>query len=302
MLHCKNQYSNPNTDEVNVALASANRRSVLRGVALAPILCALALLAVGGSRSAEAQVSVSALPFSGDSLRATQAADLNTPEDEAEAELLPPLLRRFWVVNFGTAMTLPKGKVGFAAGMGGQVVFLGSPREPSAFFTIPHAGFRYGVGARTDVGLRLAPVPLPFSTVGPGFGVNLDAKYWFTDQERRIQSSVVLGLGGAHVLIEGKNRFAYSPNAALLGTVRLSDRTDFTTMARAVHLAIPTATGGASTNFVNIFGTSFGWRRTLTPTISLLPEVGAYWYDGQIGGVYKKGPGFQYGIMLATSF
>lgn len=99
-----------------------------------------------------------------------------------------------------------------------------------------------------------------------------------------------------------KNRFAYSPNAALLGTVRLSDRTDFTTMARAVHLAIPSATGGASTNFVNIFGTSFGWRRTLTPTISLLPEVGAYWYDGQIGGVSKKGPGFQYGIMLATSF
>ncbi|WP_133299907.1 hypothetical protein [Larkinella punicea] len=72
----------------------------------------------------------------------------------------------FWVVNFGTARTLSPKKIGFAAGMGGQVVVLGDPRKTSAFFTIPHAGF------------RLAPIPLPFASVGPGFGINLDAKYY----------------------------------------------------------------------------------------------------------------------------
>jgi hypothetical protein len=61
--------------------------------------------------------------------------------------------------------------------MGDQLVYLGTPKKLSAFFTIPHAGFRYGINDRMDVGLRLAPIPLLFSTVGPGFGGNLDVKY-----------------------------------------------------------------------------------------------------------------------------
>jgi hypothetical protein len=87
---------------------------------------------------------------------------------------------QFWVVNFGTARTVAPRRFGFAAGMGGQVVLLGNPRQASAFFTIPHAGFRLGLSPRLDTGLRLAPIPLPFATVGPGFGINLDAKYCFT--------------------------------------------------------------------------------------------------------------------------
>jgi len=85
-----------------------------------------------------------------------------------------------WVVNFGTATTLAPKKFGFAAGIGGQMVFVGDPRTTNAFFTIPHAGFRYGLADKVDIGLRLAPIPLPFSTVGPGFGINLDIKYCFT--------------------------------------------------------------------------------------------------------------------------
>ena len=77
--------------------------------------------------------------------------------------LIPTNSFGFWVVNFGTARTLHKGKFGFAAGMGGQMVFLGQPKLTSGFFTIPHAGFRYGLGERIDAGLRLAPIPLPFS-------------------------------------------------------------------------------------------------------------------------------------------
>ena len=41
---------------------------------------------------------------------------------------IPANVCGFWVVNFGTARTLHKGKVGFAAGMGGQMVFLGYPK------------------------------------------------------------------------------------------------------------------------------------------------------------------------------
>lgn len=208
----------------------------------------------------------------------------------------------FWVVNFGTARTLHKGKFGFAAGMGGQMVFLGQPKLTSGFFTIPHAGFRYGLGERLDMGLRLAPIPLPFSTVGPGFGVNLDVKYCFTKPESKFDFGVVVGFGGAHVLIEENTRYAYSPNAALLGTYNVNETTHLTVMARYVNLAIPTAPQGASANYVNIAGVSFGLKKDIRPNISILPEVGVYNYDGRIAGTGKSGPGFQYGLMISTSF
>ncbi len=215
---------------------------------------------------------------------------------------IPTSSYAFWVVNFGTARTLNKGKFGFAAGMGGQMVFLGNPRLLSAFFTIPHAGFRYGIAERLDAGLRLAPIPLPFATVGPGFGVNLDIKYCFIKPESKFDFGVVLGLGGAHVLIDEKTRYAYSPNAALIGTYNVNKTTHLTTMARYVNLAIPTAPQGASANYVNIAGVSFGLKKDIRPNISILPEVGVYSYDGRIVGTGKSGPGFQYGLMIATSF
>lgn len=68
----------------------------------------------------------------------------------------------FWVVNFGTARTLAPHRIGFAAGMGGQLVFIGNPQKMSAFFTIPHAGFRFGLAKGLDCGLRLAPIPEGF--------------------------------------------------------------------------------------------------------------------------------------------
>lgn len=208
----------------------------------------------------------------------------------------------FWVVNFGSAGTLSRGKFGFAAGMGGQMVFLGNPRLTSGFFSIPHAGFRYGIANRLDAGLRLAPIPLPFATVGPGFGINLDAKYNFIKAYRRFDFSIIVGIGGAHVLIEEKTRLAYSPNAALLGTYALSETTKLTVMARYVHLEIPTAPLGKTSNFVSISGFSIGLKKDIRPAISILPEIGVYTYSGAIGGIRKNGPGFQYGLMIATYF
>jgi len=215
---------------------------------------------------------------------------------------LPTNANAFWVVNFGTAKTLHKRKFGFAAGMGGQMVFLGEPKLTSAFFTIPHAGFRYGIAERLDAGLRLAPIPLPFASVGPGFGINLDVKYCFTKPESKFDFGVVLGYGGAHVLIEDNNRYAYSPNAALLGTYNVNETTHFTIMARYVNLAIPSAPQGAGANYVNIAGVSLGLKKDIRSNISILPEIGVYSYDGRIAGTTKIGPGFQYGLMIATSF
>lgn len=215
---------------------------------------------------------------------------------------IPANVCGFWVVNFGTARTLHKGKFGFAAGMGGQMVFLGYPKVTSAFFTIPHAGFRYGISNRLDAGLRLASIPLPFATVGPVFGVNADMKYCFTKPESKVDVGVVLGLGGANVLIEENTRLAYSPNAAILGTCNINETTHVTAMACYVNLVIPAAPQGAGANFVNIAGVSFGLKKDIRPNIAILPEVGVYHYDGKIAGTGKSGPGFQYGLMLATSF
>lgn len=228
-----------------------------------------------------------------------------TPPIGSELIAVAPKLPKkpmFWVVNFGTARTFAPKKIGFAAGMGGQVVFLGDPRKTSAFFTIPHAGFRLGLAKGLDAGLRLAPIPLPFATVGPGFGINLDAKYCFTPPTSKIDWGLVVGLGGAHVLIEDRNRLAYSPNVALLNSYHLGGTTVLTIMGRYVYLGIPTAAEGVKANFVNIGGISLGLKKDIRPNIALLPEVGAYWYDGKILGVTKRGPGFQYGLMLATSF
>jgi hypothetical protein len=216
--------------------------------------------------------------------------------------LLPLKVKAFWVVNFGTARTLAPQRIGFAAGMGGQMVFLGNPKLTSAFFTIPHAGFRFGLLKNLDAGLRLAPIPLPFATVGPGFGINLDIKYCITKPDSKFDFAIVTGFGGAHVLIENKNRLAYSPNAALLSTYNINETTSLTAMARFVNLAIPSAPEGSKGNFVNITGISIGFKKNIRSNISILPEIGAYWYDGQIIGTRKSGPGFQYGLMIATSF
>lgn len=73
-------------------------------------------------------------------------------------------------------------------------------------------------------------------------------------------------------------------------------------MGRFVHLAIPTAPEGEKANFVNISGISFGLKKEIRTNIAILPEIGAYWYQGKIIAVSKNGLGLQYGVMISTSF
>lgn len=181
-----------------------------------------------------------------------------------------------WVVNFGTAETLPPRRIGFAAGMGGQAVFAGDPAKANANFIIPHAGVRVGVLDRLDFGWRLALVPLPYSTAGPGFGANLDAKLRLTNAGANVAVALVAGAGLAHVLVRDDNEVALSPNGAGLLTFRTTEKTHLTLMARYVYLAIPTAPGSPVQNFVHITGSSVGMKIAPLPHLSVLPEVGAY--------------------------
>lgn len=65
---------------------------------------------------------------------------------------------------------------------------------------------------------------------------------------------------------------------------------------------IASATEGAKVNFVNISGISFGLRKNLTSAVPILPEVGAYWYEGEMASERTSDPCFQYGLMHSTSF
>ena len=77
-------------------------------------------------------------------------------------------------------------------------------------------------------------------------------KYCFTKPESKFDFGVVLGFGGAHVLIEENTRYAYSPNAAVLGTYNVNETTHLTVMARYVNFFIPTPPQGAKENYVDI--------------------------------------------------
>lgn len=112
----------------------------------------------------------------------------------------------------------------------------------------------------------------------------------------------MLGVGGAHVLLLDQNRAAASANGAVLATVGLRKHAALTMMGRYVYLAIPTARGGPTANFVHIAGSSVGLKIDIAPKVALLPEVGAYWYEGRLSAARTSGPGFQYGLMLATTF
>jgi hypothetical protein len=95
---------------------------------------------------------------------------------------------------------------------------------------------------------------------------------------------------------------AYSPNTAALITRSFDNGVDFTTMLRYVWLGIPSAPGGAEDNRVSIAGVSWGLKIPLGERLSLLPEIGAYHYNGRLRGEAADGFAVQYGLVLSASF
>ena len=214
---------------------------------------------------------------------------------------VPRVGHAFWVVNFGPAAPVQPGHVAFVGGMGGQVVFAGEPTRTSAVFFIPHAGLRVGLFERLDVGFRLAPLPLPYASVGPGLGGNFDVKVLLTPRAWRWHIALDVGAGIAHARINNQGRLAWSPNGAALVSARLGQTTWLTFMARYAYIGITSAAGGEGANHVHVVGGSVGLRLQLTERVALMPELGVYRYIGAIGGQGGNGFAGQYGVVLGAS-
>ena len=88
--------------------------------------------------------------------------------------------RAFWLLGFSSADTLPPATFGVIAGTGGQLSETGDPAKTSFTPFLPHAGFRVGIADGLDVGYRLTQVALPFSSVGPTLGGEIDVRYRLT--------------------------------------------------------------------------------------------------------------------------
>jgi hypothetical protein len=213
-----------------------------------------------------------------------------------------PMVSAFWVVNLGPAQTVEQDHFAIVAGIGGQYVSVGDPSTDNMFFFIPHAGFRYGVTEQMDVGFRLAPVPVPFTTQAPSIGGNLDAKFLFNDRRSVWKVAGLIGGGLAHVQVLNEHRFAYSPNAALLLTRSFTNGVDFTTMLRYSWMGIPTGPGGTAGNQLGIAGMSWGLKVPLLARTAFIPEFGAYRYDGRLVGNHASGFGVQYALAIGVTF
>ena len=213
-----------------------------------------------------------------------------------------PPASAFWLVNLGPAQTLEEGQFSIMAGTGGQYVSVGDPKTNSSFFFIPHAGVRYGLAKRLDVGYRLAPIPVPFTKQAPSIGGNLDAKFLFGDRQAPWKFAAIVGGGLGHVQVQNEDKLAYSPNAALLLTRSFLNGVDLTTMLRYVWIGIPKGPGGTGDNRVGIVGMSWGLKIPILERLSFLPEFGAYSYNGRLEGGDASGIGFQYALAFGATF
>ena len=205
----------------------------------------------------------------------------------------------FWLLGFSTADTLPPGAIGGIAGTGGQLAEVGSPAKTSFTPFLPHAGFRIGIVDGLDVGYRLTQVALPFSSVGPSLGSEVDLRYRLTDPEASWQSAIVAGFAYSYLELSGASKDAWSPGLDLMLSHVLTPKYAFISELRYVYTAIPTAPGGTANNYLHAVGGDIGTRITLSPRMALVPEIGLFRFIGALAGGNATGFGFQYGAVLS---
>ena len=205
----------------------------------------------------------------------------------------------FWLLGFATGDTLPPGALGAIAGTGGQDSYVGNPKANSFTPFLAHAGVRIGVLDGFDVGYRLTTLPLPYSRVGPTLGGEVDAKIRLTPKNSAWQVSVIGGGAYSYLQLQGSSRDAWSPGVDLTVSRRLTNAYTAISELRYVYTAITSAPGGSRRNAVQAAGADLGMRIALTKTVSLVPEVGVFDFNGQIGGRNQSGVGFQYGAVFA---
>ncbi len=215
--------------------------------------------------------------------------------------LLSARSEAFWVLNFSTGQTLAPGQVAFIGGTGGQLTFIGEPSKVSFTPFLAHAGIRIGLFDRLDIGYRLVTVPLPYNSVGPTLGAASDLKFRFTPEGSSWHAALIAGGAFAYLHVADQDRTAWSPGADLILSHTLSNGWVPAVNARYVFTAIPSAPGGAQQNHVHAFGGSASLKIGLTRTVSVIPELGVFRFDGAIGGVPESGWGGQYGAVLSAA-
>ena len=206
----------------------------------------------------------------------------------------------FWLLGFSDANTLPTGALGMIAGTGAQYANVGNPARSSSTVFLPHAGFRYGLSDNLDVGYRLTTVALPYTSVGPTLGSEIDLKYRFTHPDASWQGAFVAGGAYSYLDISGQAKSAWSPGFDFVFSKSLSDIYTLITEARYVYIAIPTALGGSSANNLSAFGPDLGLKIKLTDKVSLVPELGIFDFRGNILGAKANGRAVQLGAVLSA--
>ncbi len=217
----------------------------------------------------------------------------------ASFALVPLKASAFWLLGFSTADTLPAGGLGVMAGTGGQISRVSPSAQNSSTAFIPHAGFRLGIADGLDVGYRLTQVLLPFASVGPTLGGELDAKYRITKPSDATQFAIIGGLAYAHLDLLGQSKNAWSPGLDLVISHVLSDKYALFAELRDVYTALPTAPGGDGSNNVNASGIGTGVKIKLTQQTSLVPEIGFFHLNGKLLGAEANGNAVQVGVVFS---
>ncbi len=195
--------------------------------------------------------------------------------------------------------TLAPGSASMIAGTGAQFAQVGNPPKESFTAFLPHAGFRVGLADAWDIGYRLTQVALPFSSVGPSLGGELDAKWRLTPAASDWQAALVGGFAYAGLEIQDSPRSAWSPGVDLVLSRKLGRKCAVFSELRYIYTAIPTAPGGPASNYLNAGGIGSGLKLGLTRSTSVVPELGLYRLDGEMGRVGAAGFALQIGTVLS---
>ncbi len=207
-----------------------------------------------------------------------------------------------WLLGFSPADTVAPGSFGAIAGTGGQWSSVGDPRRDSFTPFLAHAGIRTGLSDDWDIGYRLATIALPFSSVGPGLGAEVDVKHRLTDTASAWQSALVAGIGYAYLELQGQSRNAWSPGVDWVLSRSVAPGYTVFSDLRYVYTAIPSASGGTSANHFEAFGPGVGVKIKLKKNVSLTPEIGVFDFNGSMAGQRANGFGVQYGAVLGFAF
>ena len=207
-----------------------------------------------------------------------------------------------WLLGFSPADTVAPRSYSVIAGTGGQWSTVGNPHQDSFTPFLAHSGIRTGLIDGWDIGYRLATIALPYSSVGPSLGGEIDMKHRLTGKENAWQAAILAGLGYAYLDIEGESRSAWSPGADMVVSHLVAPGYTAFAEFRYVYTDIPTAKGGNEANYYQALGPGVGVKIRVKDYVSLTPEVGMFDFLGNIAGREANGIGVQYGTVLGFLF